>query len=82
MKVTISFALAEEVLSSDNAIWLSKNGGRMVFATFDDRAVDVFDYPIYGETGSMQFQYTTSTAIRYPKVSGSTEFWLQMKYVL
>lgn len=57
----------EEVLSSDNAIWLSKNGGRMVFATFDDRAVDVFDYPIYGETGSMQFQYTTSTAIRYPK---------------
>ena len=60
---------SEEVLSSDNAMWLSKNGQRLVFAAFDDRNVDVFDYPLYGEPSSIQYQYPLSATIRYPKVS-------------
>ena len=60
---------AEEVLSQDNAIWIAESGQRMVYATFDDRQVDNFDYTVYGEPSSLTFQYPISTSIRYPKVS-------------
>ena len=60
---------SEEVLSSDNTMWLSKNGQRLVLAAFDDRNVDAFDYPLYGELSSIQYQYPLSATIRYPNVS-------------
>jgi len=57
----------EEVLSSNNAIWLSKSGQRMVYASFDDRQVDTMEYSMYGVPGSTQFQYPVTNQIRYPK---------------
>jgi len=70
--------VTEEVLSSNNAIWLSKSGQRMAYASFDDRQVDTMEYSIYGVPGSTQFQYPITNQIRYPKVtwqeSSSPEF--------
>jgi len=57
----------EEVLSSNNAIWLSKNGKRMVYASFDDRQVDNMEYSLYGQPGNTHFQYPITNNIRYPK---------------
>lgn len=59
---------AEEVLSQDNAIWIAKNGARMVFASFDDRQVEHMEFSVYGESGSTLYQYPVTNAIRYPKV--------------
>ena len=61
--------VTEEVLSSNNAIWLSKSGQRMAYASFDDRQVDTMEYSIYGVPGSTQFQYPITNQIRYPKVT-------------
>lgn len=59
---------AEEVLSTDNAIWISKNGERLVFAKFDDTPVDNMEYSIYGDPGEISSQYPQTASIRYPKV--------------
>ena len=57
------------MLSSNNAIWLSKNGKRMVYASFDDRQVDNMEYSLYGQPGNTHFQYPITNNIRYPKVN-------------
>lgn len=69
MVTVIDVIFAEEVLSTNNAIWLSKSGQRMVYASFDDSKVDTMKYSIYGVPGSTQFQYPITNQIRYPKVT-------------
>ena len=64
----LKFKISEEVLGTDNAIWFADSGQRMVYATFDDRQVDYFDFTFYGEPSSLQFQYPSTRSIRYPKV--------------
>lgn len=66
--MTCYFFATEEVLSQDNAIWLSHTGKRMVFGSFDDRQVDRMDFTVYGEPSSTQYQYPITNSIRYPKV--------------
>nr|XP_026491309.1 venom dipeptidyl peptidase 4-like isoform X1 [Vanessa tameamea]XP_026491310.1 venom dipeptidyl peptidase 4-like isoform X1 [Vanessa tameamea] len=61
----------EEVFSSNNALWFSRDGARMAYATFDDTNVRVMQIPHFGVPGSVDSQYTTHRDIRYPK-SGTT----------
>jgi hypothetical protein len=56
-------------------MWIAQNGQRMVYATFDDRLVEYFDYTVYGDPSSLAFQYPNTTSIRYPKVFKSN--WLK-----
>lgn len=57
----------EEMLGTNNAIWISPSGSRMVFATFNDTEVDTLDYPMYGASGNKENQYPDTISIRYPK---------------
>ncbi|KAK2722622.1 venom dipeptidyl peptidase 4-like isoform X2 [Artemia franciscana] len=57
----------EEVLSSDNAIWFSPSGSKIAFATFNDLNVQPFSFPIYGNPGDLDWQYTKNMNIMYPK---------------
>lgn len=57
----------EEVLSSNSAMWLSPNGKWLAFIKFNDTQVPFVDIPIYGPPGSINFQYTLSRFVHYPK---------------
>ncbi len=57
------------MLGTNNAIWISPSGSRMVFATFNDTEVDTLDYPMYGASGNKENQYPDTISIRYPKVN-------------
>ncbi len=58
----------EEVLGTDNAIWIANDGEKMVYATFDDRQVDHMQFSLYGTPGKLENQYPVTADIRYPKV--------------
>lgn len=57
----------EEVFSSNIAMWFSKEGNRLAYATFNDEEVRIMNVPQYGIPGSISYQYTYHHAIRYPK---------------
>uniref|UniRef100_A0A6A7G5S2 Venom dipeptidyl peptidase 4 n=3 Tax=Hirondellea gigas TaxID=1518452 RepID=A0A6A7G5S2_9CRUS len=57
----------EEILSSNSALWFSPEGGRLVFATFNDSLVDTMNFPLYGQYGELPFQYPFQQSIKYPK---------------
>ncbi|XP_020285677.1 venom dipeptidyl peptidase 4 isoform X2 [Pseudomyrmex gracilis] len=61
----------EEVFGSNQALWFSPNGTKLVFGYFDDSNTPVMSIPFYGYPGSLTFQYTSSIPIHYPK-SGTT----------
>lgn len=54
----------EEILSSNTAVWFSKSGTYLAYASFNDSMVENYDYPYYGY---MENQYTKINQIRYPK---------------
>ncbi|XP_029635770.1 dipeptidyl peptidase 4 isoform X1 [Octopus sinensis] len=54
----------EEILYSNKAIWFSKTGKCLAYATFDDRGVRMFEYPYYGY---MDDEYPKINRIPYPK---------------
>ncbi|RZC37564.1 C05D11.1-like, partial [Asbolus verrucosus] len=58
----------EEVFSSNKALWFSPDGTKLAFAKFDDRETPIMVLPIYGEPGSLIFQYPRAQVIKYPKV--------------
>ena len=62
------FFSAEEILSSNSALWFSPDGGRLAFATFNDTRVDTMNFPLYGQPGELPFQYPFQQSIKYPKV--------------
>lgn len=59
---------AEEVFSSNKAVWISADGKKMAYAKFNDTVTPVMLIPVYGQPGSLQFQYPQAAQIRYPKV--------------
>ncbi len=61
----VVIVVIEEVLSSDHALWWSSNGSLIVYLTFNDTAVQSFQYPIYGASSNV---YTTIESLAYPKV--------------
>lgn len=61
--------LSEEVLGSNKALWLSPKGKRLAFMTLNDTNVGIMNIPIYGPPNSVEFQYTKSIPLRYPKVN-------------
>ena len=58
---------AEEVLSDSHAVWWSGDGGKLLYASFNDTQVKDYSFPIYGP---FQDVYTTFDNIPYPKVLG------------
>lgn len=57
----------EEVLGSDAAAWISKDGKYLAYASFDDTEVETFTYEIYGD-GKGDYQYPEEVHLKYPKV--------------
>lgn len=61
----------EEVFSSNKALWFSPDGTKLAFGRFNDTQVPVMVIPVYGEPGSLLFQYPRANLIKYPK-AGTT----------
>ena len=59
---------AEEMLSTNFALWWSPDGTRILYASFNDTLVGPFSFPKYGSLEE-QLQYTEIESIFYPKVS-------------
>lgn len=59
---------SEEVLNSNKALWISPDGKKLAYAKYTDTYVPTMTLPVYGQPGSMEFQYTKAVQIRYPKV--------------
>lgn len=57
---------AEEILRSAEAIWMSKDGHLMLYASFNDSLVQEMKIPWFGE-GSKAL-YPDIRSLRYPKV--------------
>ncbi|XP_052812191.1 dipeptidyl peptidase 4-like isoform X2 [Mya arenaria] len=58
----------EEVLSIDNAIWWSPDGGHFLYASFNDSQIGLYDLTYYGP---LTQQYVTNKRLLYPK-AGTT----------
>ncbi|XP_050526616.1 venom dipeptidyl peptidase 4-like isoform X2 [Daktulosphaira vitifoliae] len=58
----------EEVLSSNSALWFSKSGTKLAFASFNDVNVSIMVMPLYGQPGNLRYQYPSNVGIHYPKV--------------
>ncbi|KAK4880204.1 hypothetical protein RN001_008350 [Aquatica leii] len=57
----------EEVLSTNQALWFSPDGKKLAYGKFTDTKVKIMTLPVYGEPGSLEFQYTRAVQVRYPK---------------
>lgn len=62
------FLILEEVFNSNVAMWFSKDGKKLAFASFNDSLTRVMSIPFYGLPGNLDFQYSRAVNIRYPKV--------------
>lgn len=62
------YCLLEEVFSSNKALWFSPDGTKLAFGRFDDTAAPLMVVPIYGQPGSLIFQYPRANIVKYPKV--------------
>ncbi len=54
----------EEVLSDTRALWISPDSKHVVWIEFNDTEVDVMPLEIYGQSGSLEFQYPLPTPLR------------------
>ncbi|XP_052674491.1 dipeptidyl peptidase 4-like isoform X7 [Crassostrea angulata] len=54
----------EEIISSDNALWWSPEGDKVLYAVFNDSRVRRYYYPYYGQESDA---YGTDKRIYYPK---------------
>ena len=62
-------AFSEDILKSDNAIWISPDGQKIVYATFNDSQVQSVQWKIYGDGRDASVNpYPTEAFMRYPKV--------------
>jgi len=57
----------EEVIGSDHAMWFSKDGKMMAYASFNDTEVDIMPIQLYGQAGDLKYQYPATIPLRYPK---------------
>ncbi|XP_057672414.1 venom dipeptidyl peptidase 4 isoform X1 [Diorhabda carinulata] len=70
----------EEVLSSNTALWFSPDGKKLAYARYNDTEVPLMVIPVYGEPGSLIFQYPRANVIKYPK-SGTSNPVVTLHYV-
>ncbi|CAG9854854.1 unnamed protein product [Phyllotreta striolata] len=70
----------EEVLSSNKALWFSPDGKKLAYGRYNDTDVPLMVLPIYGEPGSLTYQYPRASVIKYPK-SGETNPTVSLHYV-
>ena len=59
--------VTEDILKSDNAIWISPDGQKIVYATFNDSGVQQVQWKIYGDGRDVN-PYPKEAFMRYPKV--------------
>lgn len=57
----------EEILATQTAFWWLADGSRLVYAQFDDTAVELQEYPWYGDVVDSSSQYLDRVKIKYPK---------------
>lgn len=59
----------EEVFSSDSALWWSPDSSTLAFMSFDETAVDTYEFPLYNPGGSADevHPYTQAVKMKYPK---------------
>ena len=63
------FTFSEDILKSDNAIWISPDGKKIVYATFNDSQVQSVQWKLYGDGRDANVNpYPTEAFMRYPKV--------------
>ncbi|XP_076270794.1 venom dipeptidyl peptidase 4-like isoform X2 [Rhynchophorus ferrugineus] len=70
----------EEIFSSNKALWFSPDGKKLSFVRFNDSTTPVMVVPVYGEPGSLYFQYPRANIIKYPK-AGTPNPTVQLFYV-
>jgi hypothetical protein len=62
---TACLSCVEEVFGDDHTLWWSPDSTKLLFAGFDDSAVELYSYPRYGDVDQ---QYDVIETIPYPKV--------------
>lgn len=62
-------------MKRDNAVWISPDGQKLVFATFNDTMVDEVRWKVYGNpSDAIMDPYPSEESMRYPKVGLSKNF--------
>lgn len=59
----------EEIFKTNKAVWFSKDGNYLCFATLNDSLVPALSFDEYGDPYQPAFIYPRRTTIKYPKVS-------------
>jgi hypothetical protein len=68
IKSHCSDPIAEEVLSSNQALWMSDDGHLMLYATFNDTLVEEQRFPWFAVQDEGKL-YPEIRSLRYPKVT-------------
>ena len=88
------FFIPEDILKRDNAIWMSPDGTKVVYATFNDTNVQQVRWKLYGGEDNNDDHldpYPKEKFMRYPKVIKisrqyekfvSNQPWSYIKYVV
>lgn len=64
------YLFSEDILKSGHAVWISPDGGGLVFATFDDSKVEEVQFELYGDgDGDGNPGSSSGESDPYPKVS-------------
>ena len=68
-------------MKSDNAIWISPDGKKIVYATFNDSQVQSVQWKLYGDGRDANVNpYPTEAFMRYPKVGTLYEYVICMAF--
>ena len=69
INILCTLIFSEDILKSDNAIWISPDGQKIVYATFNDSRVQSVQWKIYGDGRDANVNpYPKEAFMRYPKV--------------
>ena len=61
--------ISEDILKKDNAIWISPDGKKVVYATFNETQVQSVKWKVYGNGFDASINpYPKEAFMRYPKV--------------
>ena len=67
--IVIVILISEDILRSDNAIWISPDGKKVVYATFNDSNVANVKWKMFGNGMDASVNpYPREAFMRYPKV--------------
>ena len=67
--IAVVIRISEDILRSDNAIWISPDGKKVVYATFNDSKVTNVKWKMFGNGMDASVNpYPREAFMRYPKV--------------